>query len=132
MTTYPLPFLQSPTLAVVMAGLLALVVLIMAVYAVRHLVFTVNRLTGAQRHPYIDIGVAQWPVITVFIAAHNEEKVIAGCIEALLDTDYPHDRLKIVPVNDRSGDRTREIVDHYAARYPSRLFPFHRTGGKSG
>ncbi|MBA3592477.1 MAG: glycosyltransferase family 2 protein [Polaromonas sp.] len=115
-----------------MTSLLFLIVVSMMVYGVRHFMFTINRLTGVQRHPYIDIAVARWPMVTVFIAAHNEEKVIAGCIEALLNTDYPADRLKIIPVNDRSKDGTGEIIDGYVARFPSRMSPFHRTTGKAG
>ena len=71
-------------------------------------------------------------MITVFIAAHNEEKVIAGCLDALLDSDYPQERLKIIPVNDRSQDGTARIVDDYVERHPSRIWPFHRVGGKAG
>ena len=118
--------------ASVMASTLFLIVVIMMLYGVRHFMFTINRLTGKQRHPYIDIAVARWPMITVFIAAHNEEKVISGCIEALLNTDYPPERLKIIPVNDRSKDATGSIVDSYVARFPSRISPFHRVDGKPG
>ena len=118
--------------ASVMAWILFLIVVIMMLYGVRHFMFTINRLTGKQRHPYIDIAVARWPMITVFIAAHNEEKVISGCIEALLNTDYPPERLKIIPVNDRSKDATGSIVDSYVARFPSRISPFHRVDGKPG
>ena len=118
--------------ASVMASTLFLIVVIMMLYGVRHFMFTINRLTGKQRHPYIDIAVARWPMITVFIAAHNEEKVIAGCIEALLNTDYPPECLKIIPVNDRSKDATGSIVDGYVARFPSRISPFHRVDGKPG
>lgn len=127
-----IPTLKDYPLAAVMASLLFVIVIIMMVYGVRHFIFTMNRLVGKQRHPYIDISVARWPMITVFIAAHNEEKVIAGCIEALLNTDYPADRLKIIPVNDRSKDRTGEIIDGYVARFPSRISPFHRVSGKAG
>lgn len=119
-------------LVVMLAASLGLIVLIMMAYGVRHLLFTMNRLFGHQRHPYIDIDTAQWPQITVFIAAHNEEKVIAGCMDALLQTDYPANRVKIVPVNDRSKDGTRAIIDAYAARHPTRIFAFHRSGGKPG
>jgi len=119
-------------IASVMASMLFLIVVIMMLYGVRHFMFTINRLTGKQRHPYIDIAVARWPMITVFIAAHNEEKVIAGCIEALLNTDYPPECLKIIPVNDRSKDATGSIIDGYVARFPSRISPFHRTDGKAG
>lgn len=127
-----MPTLSDRPLVAMMAALLFMIVLIMAVYGIRHFIFTISRLFGKQRHPYIDIDQADWPMITVFIAAHNEEKVIAGCIEALLDTNYPADRLKIVPVNDRSLDRTREIIDGYVARYPGRITPFHRLTGKAG
>ncbi len=126
------PTFKDYPVAAVMAWLLFLIVITMALYGIRHFMFTMNRLTGKQRHPYIDIAVANWPMITVFIAAHNEEKVVAGCIEALLNTDYPADRLKIIPVNDRSIDSTGAIIDGYVARYPSRISPFHRTGGKAG
>lgn len=113
-------------------ALLLLIVATISLYAFRHLLFSLSRLFGRQRHPYLDIDCAEWPHITVFIAAHNEEKVVAGCIEALLDTSYPLDRLKIVPVNDRSTDDTRRIIDTYVNAYPDRVFPFHRTSGKAG
>ena len=127
----PTSFSAYPV-ASVMASLLFLIVVVMMLYGVRHFMFTMNRLTGKQRHPYIDIAVARWPMITVYIAAHNEEKVISGCIEALLNTDYPPECLKIIPVNDRSKDATGSIIDSYVARFPSRISPFHRTDGKAG
>ncbi len=126
------PSFQTDPIAGAMAMLLVVIVLIMTLYGIRHFMFTMNRLMGRQRHPYIDIAVAQWPVLTVFIAAHNEEKVIAGCIEALLNTDYPAERLKIIPVNDRSSDSTAAIIDRYAALHPAVIYPFHRSSGKAG
>lgn len=128
----PIPTFKDYPVAAVMASVLFMIVMIMMIYGVRHFLFTMNRLIGVQRHPYIDIAVARWPMITVFIAAHNEEKVVAGCIEALLNTDYPVDRLKIIPVNDRSKDRTGAIIDSYVARFPTRISPFHRSSGKAG
>ena len=64
-------------LVLLLAACLGLIVLLMMAYGVRHVLFTVSRLYGHQRHPYIDIDTADWPRITVFIAAHNEEQVIA-------------------------------------------------------
>ena len=119
-------------LVVLLAFALGMIVLVMATYGVRHITFTLSRLFGGQRYPYAGIQTAVWPQLTVFVAAHNEEKVIAGCLEALLDTDYPPERIRIVPVNDRSTDGTKAIVDAYVARYPERIVPFHRTGGKPG
>ncbi len=108
------------------------VVLLICIYTVRHYCFTLNRLFGAQRHPYVDIDAADWPHVTVLIAAHNEEAVIADILNALLHVDYPVDKLAILPVNDRSSDGTREIIDDFVRRYPDRISPFHRAGGKPG
>ena len=119
-------------LLLTLALVLGAIVLVMTTYGVRHVVFTLSRLFGGQRYPYQGIRAASWPQITVFIAAHNEEKVIAGCLDALLQTDYPADRIRIVPVNDRSQDGTRAIIDAHVLRHPGRIVPFHRTGGKPG
>jgi len=108
------------------------VMTLICIYTVRHYCFTVNRVLGRQRHPYVDIETADWPTVTVLIAAHNEEAVITDCMQALLEVDYPADKLVIVPVNDRSTDRTREIIDDFVRRYPGRITPFHRTCGKPG
>ena len=112
--------------------LFGIVILLICIYTVRHYCFTLNRVMGEQRHPYIDIDTADWPAVTVLIAAHNEEAVIADILRALLEVDYPKDKLFIVPVNDRSKDRTREIIDEFVERYPGRIQPFHRTDGKPG
>src|SRR5579864_7966085 len=105
--------------------------LLICIYTVRHYYFTHNRLFGRQRHPYIDIENAKWPAITVLVAAHNEEAVVADILKALLEVDYPAGCLTIIPVNDRSTDRTREIIDDFAELHPC-IEPFHRVGGKPG
>ena len=112
-------------------ALFRITLLLICVYTVRHYFFTLNRLFGKQRHPYLDLECADWPAITVLIAAHNEEAVVADILKALLEVDYPADRLTILPVNDRSTDRTREIIDEFVVRHP-RIQPFHRTEGKPG
>lgn len=119
-------------IAVSIAFVLGLIVIVMVAYGIRHTVFTLSRLFGVQHCPYAYIDTAHWPQITVFVAAHNEEKVIAGCLNALLQTDYPVDKVKIVPVNDRSQDGTKNIIDVYAAEHPKRIVPFHRSTGKAG
>ncbi|MGE0443308.1 MAG: glycosyltransferase family 2 protein [Gemmatimonadales bacterium] len=111
---------------------LLVIVGIVMIYTVRHYIFTLNRLFGTHRQPYVDIGIANWPDVAVLVPAHNEEKVIAGMLDALLSADYPADRLFIVPVNDRSTDGTRAILDDYAARFPGRVRPHHREGGRPG
>src|SRR6202050_5115201 len=112
-------------------SLIAIVVLIF-VYTARHYFFTLNRLFGFQRHPYIDIDTADWPKVTILVAAHNEEKVMLHILTALMSVNYPKEKMVVVPVNDRSTDRTREIIDRFCEDYPGRIRPFHRSGGKSG
>ncbi|WP_441627244.1 glycosyltransferase family 2 protein [Cupriavidus sp. 2MCAB6] len=119
-------------LVIALTVALLLIVGLVIVYATRHYLFTLNRLFGKQRHPYLDIDIADWPTLTVMIAAHNEEAVIAGSLACLLRADYPADRLTIMPVNDRSSDRTREIIDDFVVQYPGRISPFHRSAGKPG
>jgi cellulose synthase/poly-beta-1,6-N-acetylglucosamine synthase-like glycosyltransferase len=108
------------------------IVTVICIYTVRHYFFTLNRLFGFQRHPYIDTDTADWPKVTVLVAAHNEEKVVSHILDALMGVSYPEGRLLIVPVNDRSTDRTREIIDSFVEAHPDRIRPFHRTGGKEG
>jgi biofilm PGA synthesis N-glycosyltransferase PgaC len=54
--------------------------------------------------------------VTLLIAAHDEEDVVAGKIENSLALDYPPDRLRIVLASDGSRDRTNAIAQSYASR----------------
>jgi hypothetical protein len=94
-------------LPMLLMALLVLIAILLGLYTARHYLFTLNRLFARQRSLYADIEASQWPRLTVFIAAHNEEAVVGDCIASLLAADYPRDRLVIMPVNDRSTDGTR-------------------------
>jgi cellulose synthase/poly-beta-1,6-N-acetylglucosamine synthase-like glycosyltransferase len=108
------------------------IVLVICIYTVRHYWFTLNRLFGFQRHPYIDTDTADWPPVTILVAAHNEEKVVANILGALMTVKYPEDKMLVIPVNDRSTDRTKEIIDEFVEKFPGRIQPFHRSEGKGG
>lgn len=105
---------------------------IIIIYTIRHFRFTLNRLFGRQRHPYLDIDVAVWPEVTVMIPAHNEENVIQTVLKALLDVDYPGDKLVIKPINDRSTDRTGELINEMAKQHPESIKPLMRDSGVDG
>jgi cellulose synthase/poly-beta-1,6-N-acetylglucosamine synthase-like glycosyltransferase len=115
-----------------MVYLLYSIVGFICIYTARHYWFTLNRLFGFQRHPYIDIDTADWPPVTVLVAAHNEEKVIANILSALMTVNYPQEKMLVMPVNDRSTDSTRKIIDKFVEDFPGRIRPFHRASGKSG
>jgi cellulose synthase/poly-beta-1,6-N-acetylglucosamine synthase-like glycosyltransferase len=110
---------------------IVLVVLIGALYAVRHLRFSWNRLWMPQRTCLHELQDRTPPAITVLVPMHNEEKVAARILERLAVTDYPHDLLQVIPINDHSEDGTAAIVDSYAQRYPF-IRPLHITEGARG
>lgn len=56
------------------------------------------------------------PVVSVVIAAYNEEKAIAEKLDNILSLDYPADRLEVVIASDGSTDRTDAIVRRYEDR----------------
>ena len=125
------PFFDGSQLATVMTSLVMLILLIMSIYGIRQLIFTINRLTGVQRHPYIDITVARWPMIVVLITAHSDEKMLARCIDSVLSTDYPLDRLKIIMSSDKSKGSAAKIIASYMTRFPGSISTFQQTDDQS-
>jgi 1,2-diacylglycerol 3-beta-glucosyltransferase len=85
--------------------------------------------------PPVFVTPQTYPFISVAVAAKNEAVVIANLIENLCHLDYPADRYEIWAIDDNSTDRTPEILDALAQKYPQ-LQVLHRTaedsGGKSG
>jgi cellulose synthase/poly-beta-1,6-N-acetylglucosamine synthase-like glycosyltransferase len=57
------------------------------------------------------------PSVSIILAARNEEKVILPCINSLVNLDYPYEKLQIILVNDRSEDKTGEIMKSFQDVY---------------
>lgn len=102
-----------------------IVIAIMLLYAVRHMVFAYNRIFGRQRLYYSDIFTSDMPTISVLIPMHNEELVLHNVLDSLLECVYDRDRLEIIPINDNSEDKTRELLDEYHEKYEF-IRPLHR------
>jgi cellulose synthase/poly-beta-1,6-N-acetylglucosamine synthase-like glycosyltransferase len=59
--------------------------------------------------------IADAPLVSVLVPARNEaDRVLREALESLLQQDYPH--MEVIVVNDRSTDRTQEILEELAAR----------------
>lgn len=58
------------------------------------------------------------PSVTIIICAKDEEDSIEDCIKSLLHLDYPAEKLQILLVNDRSKDKTKEIMNSYVSNFP--------------
>lgn len=69
-------------------------------------------------------GGGEWPAVTAVVAARNEERDIEVALQSLLRLDY--EPLEIIVIDDRSTDRTGEILDRLAAEN-SRLRVIHLT-----
>jgi glycosyltransferase involved in cell wall biosynthesis len=53
-------------------------------------------------------------LVSVIVAAHNEERYIGRCIRSLLAQRFPRAQFEIVVVDDGSIDRTAAILDTFA------------------
>ncbi|WP_297454907.1 glycosyltransferase family 2 protein [Persephonella sp.] len=115
----------------ILKGYILAVAGLCALYAIRHLIFAYDRLLGKQRIFYGDIIDDELPSISVLVPMHNEEKVAPNILKLLVEADYPKDRYEIIPINDHSEDKTKEIVDEFAQKY-SFIHPLHRYTGKRG
>ena len=66
-------------------------------------------LTFRKRSPRYAVP-AEWPSVSLIIAAYNEAGVIQQKIDNSLSLDYPRDKLQILVVSDCSDDGTDQIV----------------------
>jgi len=85
--------------------------------------------------PTIEVNSDDYPLVSLLVAAKNEEAVIANLVNQLCNLDYPQKNYEIWIIDDHSTDKTPIILDELATQYPQ-LKVIHRpagsTGGKSG
>ncbi|HEY9515155.1 MAG TPA: glycosyltransferase family 2 protein [Gemmatimonadaceae bacterium] len=80
------------------------------------------------------------PLVTVVIPCRNERGWIDACLESLLRTTYPLERLEIIVVDGMSDDGTRDVVARHAAEHahirmldnPARITPVALNLGIAG
>ncbi len=60
--------------------------------------------------PYQQLPPDNLPEVAVVVAARNEEEHIADTVRSLVNQNYPDERYEIVVVNDRSEDKTLNIL----------------------
>src|ERR1700739_2227299 len=63
------------------------------------------------------------PSLTVVVPARNEAENIGAALETLVAQQYSS--LRVLAIDDRSTDGTRQIVDEFAERYPERVGAIH-------
>ncbi|MCQ2448710.1 MAG: glycosyltransferase [Clostridia bacterium] len=68
-------------------------------------------------------------ILTVAVPCYNSEDYMEKCIDSLL---VGQGRIEIIIVDDGSHDRTAEIADRYAERYPDFIRVIHQENGGHG
>jgi len=73
----------------------------------------------------------EFPSVSILLAAHNEEQVIAQKIESTIKTSFPNSRLEFLIGSDSSTDQTETIIEKYSSELPFiKLFRFNERSGK--
>lgn len=70
------------------------------------------------------------PFVSVVVPSRNEEHNIRDCIKSVAANDYPIDKFEIIAINDRSTDKTGEIIDSMSNEVRN-LHPLHVSEGNA-
>lgn len=89
-----------------------------ALYALNYVVLLIGRSRVVALPRYTP---TEWPMITILVAARNEQVNIRPCLQSLLDQDYPADCLELIAINDESEDDTLRIMEEVAATVAGRI-----------
>ncbi len=65
----------------------------------------------------------QPPMVSILVAAKDEQDHIETCVNSLLAQDYPN--FEVIVINDRSSDDTASILNRLASRHKDRLTVIH-------
>lgn len=84
-----------------------------SLYFVEIIIFIIGL---SKKHP--KLSAEELPVVSVVVAARNEEDNILDCMESLAALDYPNDKIEIIIVNDHSTDRTGDIINEFIKDKP--------------
>jgi GT2 family glycosyltransferase len=58
------------------------------------------------------------PLVSVIVLCRNEKRRIAACLDTLIASDYPKERLEILVLDGMSDDGSRPIVEQIASKFP--------------
>lgn len=64
---------------------------------------------------------ARSPSFSVIVPVMNEEKVVERILNALLNLDYPSEKVETIVVDDGSTDSTASICREYVRRFPDQI-----------
>ncbi|SIT17850.1 Glycosyltransferase involved in cell wall bisynthesis [Chryseobacterium ureilyticum] len=65
--------------------------------------------------------------VSIIVPVYNVENYLAKCLDSLLNQNYQN--IEILVVNDGSKDRSGEVINNYARKYPEKIKPFTKENG---
>jgi chlorobactene glucosyltransferase len=104
--------------------ILAYLILNAIIWALRHIAVTRGKAGAESLDSGYPVDASRTlPKVSVLVAGKNEEKNIERCLRSLLNQNYSN--LEVIAINDRSDDRTAEIMDRVASESNGRLRVVH-------
>jgi cellulose synthase/poly-beta-1,6-N-acetylglucosamine synthase-like glycosyltransferase len=103
----------------------ALFLLVVFLYFIEHVVYAVGVFRAIRpAHggaPFEDevFDRTDLPLCTVLVCARDEEHNIERCLTSLSQLEYPIDRVEVLIVDDKSTDRTPDILRDWQRRMPN-------------
>ena len=58
------------------------------------------------------------PLVSVILPCRNEVRFLGACLDSILASDYPPDRLEVLIADGMSSDGTRKLVGNYSREFP--------------
>lgn len=74
----------------------------------------------------------QPPMVSILVPAHNEGRVLAKTVQALMAFDYPANRYELIVINDNSSDDSAAVLAQLQTAYSGRALTVINTDAKTG
>jgi cellulose synthase/poly-beta-1,6-N-acetylglucosamine synthase-like glycosyltransferase len=98
-----------------------IIVVLCFFYFIRVLIIKIASKKCRQTYKVIESELNEYdyvcPKVSVIVPARNEENCIERCILSLLDSNYPVAHYELIIVNDRSTDKTLDIIEKLANQH---------------
>ena len=95
-----------------------MIYLITCISVVLYFLFIIFIISGLFKHESPNISSSKdLPMVSVVIAARNEDSNLPDLIYDLVNQEYPLDKLEVIFVNDRSTDLTNRILNEASDNY---------------
>jgi cellulose synthase/poly-beta-1,6-N-acetylglucosamine synthase-like glycosyltransferase len=98
---------------VILEALFVFLAFFLAVYLIRHYVFTLAVLYRRPKTTQVSVHDFE-PRVSILIPAWNEEAVIGRLLQRMCELTYPEEKLEVIVIDDASRDKTGEIAEEFA------------------